>query len=425
MIEIPLSDFQEEMIKDPTRFKVAVCGRRSGKTTIARVKAYIHALENPGSFIWIVAKTYSQVESLYWDALVGSGRPVGVGRGQKLIPDKLIENTWRSSHTIKLINGSVIQLKGADNPDSLLGEGLDLLILDEFQSQNPKVWYMLYPMVSDTGGEIWVIGTPRGLNHFYDLFEYGNENSIFKLDNWKSWQVTTEEAGQVPQEELEIAKQTLSPKEFRQEYLASFENMSGQVYSEFDEENISKDISVSPINDAGRHIDVPLLVGMDFNVNPMCAVVGVRMNNELWIGDEIKLENSNTREMIQEIKRRYPNRRIFVYPDPSGSRRQTSSSSTDHQLLQDAGFKIRARKSHPAIRDRINCVNALLNNANGERRLFVHSSCSNLIKTFKGLVYDENGQPDKSSGLDHMSDALGYLVEFEFPINKSGAIHPM
>lgn len=418
--QIHLSNFQSEMICSSARFVTACCGRRSGKTTIARIKAYLKAVSDPGSRIWIVAKTYSQAHQLYWDHFVGDGRPVGAGKNDRLLPKEIVKNISKASLTIELINGSIIQLKGSDSPESLLGEGLDLLILDEFQSQSPDVWYKLYPMVSDTGGEVWIIGTPRGFNHFYDKWWLGWPENPNKHDMWESWLVTTEQAGQVSSEEIELAKATLSWKEFRQEYMASFENLSGVVYSEFSQtENVDDKTSLHPLDSRGEPKNPPLLIGMDFNVNKMCAVVCVKEGRELWAVDEIVLENSNTREMAQEIKGRYPDRQKIIYPDPSGSRRQASAVNSDHQILRQNGFTVQTKRSHPAVKDRVNEVNAMLCNAKGERRLLIHPGCQELIKCLKGQTYNENGDPDKKLGLDHMPDALGYLVDYIEPIRKN------
>lgn len=404
---IHLSQFQTEMIQSPARFKVAVCGRRSGKSTVARIKAYKFAVENPGSRTWLVAKTYTQAYSLYWEQFVGEGRNVGTGKADRLFPEMLVKEVQKSNLTITLINGSVIQLKGSDSPDSLLGEGLDLLIFDEFQSQSPSVWYKLYPMISDTGGEVWIIGTPRGYNHLYDRWYLGAPDNPTPSRGWRSWLVTTETAGQVAPDEIDLARGNMSSKEFAQEYLASFENLSGVVYDAYDPQLNSRD----DITLIGDNINKPLLVGVDFNVNPITASVAVLSGTELHVCDEIYIENSNTRELIQEIKKRYPGRAIICYPDPSGSRRQTSAPSDDHTLLREAGFSVKARPKHPTVKQRINAVNGMFCNANGVRKLYVHPRCQHLIKGIRGLTYNAKGEPDKSLGLDHITDALGYNVE--------------
>src|SRR5205085_8145526 len=87
----------------------------------------------------------------------------------------------------------------------------------------------------------------------------------------------------------------------------------------------------------------------------------------------------------------------------------------DHTIIQGYGWKVYPTKPYPVV-NRINAVNALLRNANGRTRLWIHPKCKNLIRSLEGLVYKQGTNiPDKSTGLDHMGDALGYLVGAVFP----------
>ena len=163
---------------------------------------------------------------------------------------------------------------------------------------------------------------------------------------------------------------------------------------------------------------VSLLIGMDFNVNPMTAVIAQRAVNQCHVIDEIVLNNSNTPEMMQEIKRRYPGRRGTVHPDPSGVARKTSApvGKTDFHIIEEAGWPV-YRTPPYAVVDRTNTVNARLCNSQGERRLLISPKCTHLIKALDALTYKKGTKiPDKNSGLDHISDALGYLIMGAFPM---------
>jgi len=156
-----------------------------------------------------------------------------------------------------------------------------------------------------------------------------------------------------------------------------------------------------------------LLVGMDFNVNPMSVTLGVKAGDQLHIFDAIEVATSNTEEVAQMLRQRYPNRRVIVCPDPSGNARKTSAAvgQTDFTILQRQGFYVDAAHKAPLISDRINAVQALLKDAAGTRRLLVHPKARALVRSLDGLTYKEDTSiPDKNSGLDHMADALGYLV---------------
>jgi len=163
-----------------------------------------------------------------------------------------------------------------------------------------------------------------------------------------------------------------------------------------------------------------LHIGMDFNLDPMSAVVAVKTSDALKIIDEIVIFGSNTDEIVEEIKARYEGRKCIVYPDPACRQRKTSAGGrTDLSILQNAGFAVKVRNSHTPIRDRINAVNARLKSADDERHLFIDSKCKQVIKSLERQTYKEGtSQPDKDSGFDHMNDALGYLVDYLHPIKR-------
>jgi phage terminase large subunit len=143
-------------------------------------------------------------------------------------------------------------------------------------------------------------------------------------------------------------------------------------------------------------------------------------NKGLHCIDEISMMNSNTEELVNEIKRRYPTERIVCFPDPAGAQRKTSASGkTDISILQNAGFEVRYRNRHPAVKDRINSLNSMLINTLKEKRLFIDPKCKKTIDSLRRHTYKENTmQPDKSTGFDHMFDSLTYAVEFLFPVTR-------
>ena len=168
----------------------------------------------------------------------------------------------------------------------------------------------------------------------------------------------------------------------------------------------------------------PLLVGMDFNVNPMSAVIGQIYDNELHIVDELMLDNSTTEDMGNELIKRFghwhENDMIEIMPDAAGNQRRTSARSTDHQILRDMGFDVTVDPSNPLVRDRVNSLNAMILNGAGQRRLKVAPQCRTLIKCLQNQQYTKAGEPDKAGGFDHPNDALGYLVWQTFPIDFGG-----
>ena len=333
-------------------------------------------------------------KEIQWDMLI------------QMIPDEYLVKTNETALTIKLINGSTIALKGAEKPNNLRGRALDFVVLDEFADMRPEAWYeVLRPSLSDREGSALFIGTPKGRNHFYDLWAKGVDGA----DGWESFQYTTVQGGNVSPSEVEQAKADLDERTFAQEYLSEFVTYSGLIYYNFD-----RAASVVKAEDDGG----VLHIGMDFNTNPMSAVVALRKGNSLICIDEIVIYGSNTDEMAKEIHQRYPNRQIIIYPDPAARQRRTSAAGrTDLSILQNAGFMTKARSAHPAVRDRINSVNSRLKSGSGERHLFFTDKCKQAIKSLERQTYKEGtSQPNKDDGYDHMNDALGYMVEYLFPI---------
>ncbi len=153
----------------------------------------------------------------------------------------------------------------------------------------------------------------------------------------------------------------------------------------------------------------PLRIGLDFNVARMSAVIAIRITKQIHVIDEISGAH-DTDALAKEIRRRYPDRKIYIYPDASGGNRSTNASRTDIQILESYGFSNQSPKANPRIRDRVAALQAALENGKGEVRLNIAPKCSKLIESLELQCWTEKGDPDKESGYDHMNDALGYLV---------------
>lgn len=386
---------QTKIFQDSNRFRVVVAGRRFGKTYLATVELARAALEGKNRNCWYVAPTYRMAKEIAFDMLTD------------YIPPHYIRKKTENPPQIILKNGSAIAMKGADNPDSLRGRALDFVIMDEFADMKMYAWTeVLRPSLSDREGSAMWIGTPKGRNHFYDLWAYGIDGH----EDWSSYQFTTIEGGNVAEKEIESARRDLDERTFNQEYEAQFVTYAGVIYY-----NFSREDSVTPCKDSGD----TLHIGMDFNTNPMSGIVFQRDGHTLRAIDEIVIFGSNTEEMVDEIKVRYPRRNIIIYPDPAAKQKKTSAGGkTDLSILQNAGFTIKVKNSHPAIRDRINAVNSRLKSGDG-RHLFIDPKCKHMIKSLERQTYKEGtSQPDKESGYDHMNDALGYLVEYLYPVKR-------
>ena len=217
------------------------------------------------------------------------------------------------------------------------------------------------------------------------------------------------------EEEILAAKKDMSERQFRQEFLATFETYENRVaWSSNKEQNVV---------DLPQDIDTAIIhVGMDFNVNPATATVAVKLNDDAMLQiDELNIYSSNTDEICDEILNRYPRSKIFVYPYPAGHQRKTSANgNTDIKILENRGFIVKAPRRHDAVKDRINAANARLKNAEGVVNYLITKNCKHTIESLDKHTFKEGtGIPDKDSGYDHMFDALSYKLAFLYPIKKA------
>lgn len=399
-----LAKWQSEVASDNHRFKTVVAGRRSGKTYLSIREICYHA-RLPNQNIFYITASYRQAKMIAW----------------KLLKERLLDLRWvkkinESELQITLKNNSTVSLKGAESIDSLRGVSLSYCVIDECADVDPDLFpEIIRPALADQKGGCLFITTPKGKSNWtYDLYNMQNELP----NDWKSWTFTTLEAGFVDPDEIEQAKNEMSLKQFRQEFEASFETTEQKIAWAFDREHNIKEIP--------QGLDYRTLhVGGDFNVSPITACIFVRDEESLYCVDEIQMHNSNTQEMADELKNRYPQSKIFFYPDPSGNQRRTSANGlTDHTILQNAGFVVKAPRKHDAVRDRINATNARFCSADGERRLFISNSCKYTIESVEKYNFKEGTQvPDKGGKQDfsHQFDALSYCVAFLFPLRKEVA----
>ena len=393
-----LSKPQGRIANDPKRNRVAICGRRFGKSVLA-IRELCRAASEPKQKCWYVAPTYKQARQVVFEELK-----------EKLRELKWLTKVNETNLEFTLKNGSTITLKGADNYDSLRGVGLNFLVLDEFADIKPEAWYQtLRPTLSDKAGRALFIGTPKGIGNWsYDIYN----QAIADPDSWSSYQYSTLSGGRVPQSEIESAMRDLDEKTFNQEYNATFETYSGVIYYNFD-----RKVHVKAYTG-----DIPdtIHIGIDFNIDPMSASIGVQTKDGFHFIDHLKIYGSNTNEVCDEIKRRYPQKKIFVYPDASGRQRRSSANGmTDHIILQNAGFVVKSANTNPAVKDRIAAVNSKLKNSANQIGLWVDPKCKPIIEGLERQTYKEGTQiPNKDNITDHQNDATGYVVSWLYPIRR-------
>ena len=399
--EISLRYAQGEVFNCDKRFRVLVAGRRFGKSYLSCIELLRGAINRPGEVYFYCAPTYRMAKDIAWKEL------------KRLVPKVWVKSKNETDLRLELINDSTIELKGTENAMALRGRSLAGVVLDEAAFMDRDVWAeVIRPALADKQGWALFISTPDGTaSWFYDMWCFCGEQ---EWDDWKRWSFTTIEGGNVAPEEVEAARSQLDARTFRQEFEASFENLTGLVAVSFSDDNIDKEVQ-------DLHM-MPLLLGLDFNVDPMAGICAVKHNDCLYVFDEIMLTGgATTWDFAEEVVRRYGvDRRVIACPDPTGSARKTSGVGvTDHNILRRSGFTVMSPRSPWKIRDKITAVNTALYDANGDRRTFIHPRCKELIKALRTLTYAPNtGLPNKNLGVDHAFDAFGYLCLQQFNLAK-------
>jgi len=414
---LSLTPRQWDVHLSQARFRVLVAGRRFGKTQLALAELLFATWGRPGSLAWYVAPSYRQAKRIAWTRL------------KSMLPPAAPAAINETDLSIRLPLGGEIALRGADQYDSLRGNGLDFAVLDEFASMKPEVWpEIIRPALADRRGRALFIGTPQGHDHLYDRFQFAQSNR-----GWQAFHFTTLDGGNVTPEELASAARELDERLYRQEFEASFESTAfGLAYHAF-----SREANVRPCE---YRPNARIIWSLDFNVHPMCSVIAQRDGDIVEVLEELVLEDANTPlacEKFWDNVRWWRTRNAFgplqieAYGDASGHQRRTCGTATDWSLIRDffsrlagqAVVHIKAATSNPGVRDRINLVNSRLLSAAGERRLFIDPKCTQLIRDFERVCWqtDAQGQPtselDKSDRLrTHASDALGYYLAQAFPI---------
>jgi hypothetical protein len=252
--------------------------------------------------------------------------------------------------------------------------------------------------------------TPEGFAFMFQQF--GSEDALAREDR-SLIKMRSQDNPHLPLDFLETLELNYDPALLKAYRDGEFVNLTtGCVYSRFNRTKHHLPIEWDE--------DETILMGCDFNVSNCNAVLAVRRGRELFIFDEVT-GAQDTDAMSQEVRRRYPTARILGYPDASGASRSTNSSRSDVAILDSYDISNQSPKANPPVRDRVNAVQASLENGKGETRLWIDPRCKKLTECLELQCWTEKGEPDKDAGYDHANDALGYMVHRLFEVGKPTA----
>lgn len=287
-LKIELLPWQKEVWNDNHRFKVVAAGRRTGKSRLAAYLLIVNALQTDRGHVFYVAPTQGQARDIMWSTLLEVGHAV-------------ISGSHVNNLQIKLINGTTISLKGADRPETMRGVSLKFLVMDEYADMKPEVWeQILRPALADQKGSALFIGTPMGRNHFYDLYRHGLSGDD---ETFSSFHYTSFDNPLLDPSEIEAAKKSMSSFAFRQEFMASFEAMGGNLFKEewikFDEVSPEQGDYYIAVDLAGFEDEGATKIKNKRLDNTAIAIV--KANQEGWYVEDIIYGRWDVKKTAQKI----------------------------------------------------------------------------------------------------------------------------
>lgn len=412
----PLIDIPEQvrLVNEQIRFKVVPAGRRSGKTERAKRFLAKQSLKNPNEKYFAAAPTYSQAKKIWWDDM----KSLTFSASHMKAPSE-------SDLKIYMPNGTEIHIIGLDKPERIEGINWTGGVIDEIADIKSIAWEAnilpalntVDPRRPDYRPWCWLIGVPDGLNHYYDMAQYAQNSGDpdWGYYHWKSAEI-------LPPDVIESAKRSMSAKQYKQEFEASFETASGRIYEEYSKDNFTEE-TIKPHEQ--------LMWMHDFNFTPLSSCIGVRRDNKLYICDEIILLSAVARQSAQEFVERFKdhkNRHVLIYGDPAGKAGEKHGHASDYteieRILRENQWTYtrKVKPAAPAIKDRQNAVRAKIKNAAGQVSLFVNTKRCRYVHKGLATVQLKEGSSfiEEDGEFQHITTSVGYCCDYEWPIIKNG-----
>jgi phage terminase large subunit len=205
---------------------IAIMPRRAGKDITAFNLCIRECIRRP-CIIYYIFPTYSQAKKVIWDSVTNTGERI-----LDYVPKQLVEGMNSSEMKIRFKNGSLFQLVGSDNFDSLMGTNPQGVVFSEYALQDPRAYQYIRPILAANNGWALFISTPRGKNHLYELYQI----ALYNPEHWFAMRLTLDDTGHIPLQEIERerAEGVMSDDLIQQEYYCSFDmGVEGAYYAKY------------------------------------------------------------------------------------------------------------------------------------------------------------------------------------------------
>lgn len=391
-MEISVLKHQAAFIKSQERHTALVAGYGSGKTAAGILKTVKKKLEYPRINVAYYLPTYGLIKDIAYPRFAETLNKFNIPYELNI-----------SDHEFKTPYGKII-LRSLSNPEKIVGYEVGYSLIDEADIlPQVKMEECFVKVIARNRSKLPngeenktdVVGTPEGFKWTYNFFV--RDHKVGRAIIYGK----TKDNPFLPSGYIETLLETYTPQQLEAYLNGQFINLtSGTVYHHFDRKLNHSDREILP-NDV-------LHIGMDFNVTKMNAVVHVSDGRIKTAVGEI-VNAYDTFEMCSLIKEKYPNHSIVIYPDASGDNRKSSGKS-DIAVLRESGFQIRKSSKNPFVKDRVNATNLALRDIKGESTYFINTfNCPVYTEALERQTY-KNGEPDKSTGFDHITEAGGYFI---------------
>lgn len=395
MIDVEIRARQQfkGLLTTDKRWGIVVAHRRAGKTVACvqkLVKAALECGKREGRFAY-VAPLYNQAKDIAWLYLKHYARALGA-------------DTNESELRIDLPNSARIRLYGADNPDRLRGMYLDGVVLDEYADMRPSVWgEIIRPMLADRQGWATFIGTPKGRNEFFDLWQLAQGN-----EQWLALMLRASETGLLIQSELTDARASMTPEQYEQEFECSFEAAIlgayyGKEIAQAERDGRIKDVPYEPA--------LPVHTAWDLGKGANMAVWMFQIHaGEIRVIDHIEGEHSETIPDIVRGLKRLPYRWGDDWVPHDAKVKELGTGRTRVETMIELGRTPRLVPDHHVM-DGINAARLLMH-----RVWFDKTLCSVGLESLRQYKsdYDEKLRTFKNEPrhdwASHSADAFRYLA---------------